>query len=110
MADLIDRIVGPPGTDVIDVHILTSAYDLYLEGVFTKGEIASYFSLVGQEITDADAIADVIDAKSNVTNKMRYFLKLQAVFLAITDGVPRYWTTFPTTPNKPNIKTDLEIP
>ena len=107
MTDLIDRIAGVNSADKISIHHLTSQYRLLAEDIRTGGEVVAEFNLVGQEITDANAVLAELDSQSNVTDKMRYILKIDAVFISVEARDSRYWTD--GVANKSVIKADLGI-
>ena len=110
MADLIDRIIGVDGVEKIAVHHFIAQYRMVSEGIRTGAEVVAEFDLVDQEITDANAVLTELNSQSNITNKMRYVLKLDAVFISIEAGDSRYWPSgISGEPDKATIKADLGI-
>ena len=107
MTDLIDRIAGINDAEKINIHHFTSQYNLVASGIRTGSEVLAEFGLVGQEITDANAVLTELNSKSNTLNKIAYILKMDAVFISVEAGDGRYWTG--ETPNKAIVKSDLDI-
>ena len=107
MTDLIDRIAGTNGAVKINIHHFTSQYTLVAEGIRTGAEVVAEFSLVGQEITDANAVLTELNSQSTVLKKIQYILKMDAVFISVEAGDSRYWTD--GIANKAIIKADLGI-
>ena len=83
MADLIDRLSGHGERPKLPVHQFISGYRLYAAGVLTRTQISEHWDLQGDEIIQATLIADKVDSKSNVTTKMLYVLKVEAVSMWI---------------------------
>jgi len=107
MADLIDRVAGINGAEKIAIHHFTSHYRLIAESIITGADTVAEFNLVGQEITDANAILTELNSKLTVVNKIEYILKMDAVFISVEADDSRYWTA--GVANKSVIKADLDI-
>lgn len=93
MADLIDRIGSDAPVDgrgKIAVHQFIGAERLYALGYVSRAEVASDWDLQGDEVTQAAAIADSIDAQANASAKMVYIARVEAIFMLLEhrdDGI-----------------------
>ena len=87
MADLIDRISGEsePARPKLNLHLFIAGLRFYAEGMKTKAEIATEFGLQGDEVTQAEALADLIDDESTALNKMRYVARVEAIGMCMED-------------------------
>ena len=85
MADLIDRISGEDGGK-INLHRFVAAERLYALGVVTGAEIVSEFNLTGDELIQAIALKDEIDALSGAEAKILYVARVESVCMCIEDG------------------------
>lgn len=91
MADLIDRIAGrlDDGSGAtrpkIPIHSFIGGYRLYVAGLVTRAELAQDYDLQGDELTQAVALADAVDAESTALAKMRYVLTVEGVCFRIED-------------------------
>lgn len=87
MADLIDRLSGEslPSRPKLHGHQFIGGLRLYAEGLKSRGEIAANWDLQGDELTQANAIADIIDIQVGVTAKIIYVLRFESIALLIED-------------------------
>lgn len=81
--------------DHIAVHFFFAAIDLWADGDLTRAEVIAAFSLVGDEVTQLDAIKVQYDAAGGAAAKGRYVSKVHSVYLLAEGG-------FITTENKVN--------
>lgn len=84
MSDLIDRISGEAEDEVpprpkIQILQFVAGYQLYALGFATRLEVADDWDLQGDEIPQATALADAIDAETGATNKLIYLSRIQAI-------------------------------
>ena len=95
MADLIDRISGEsfPDRPKINLHYFIGLWRLYVEGLWTRSEIAAALDLQGDEATQATALADNIDAEVGFADQIRQVLLVEAVGMALENNEdPLYHT------------------
>jgi len=91
MAGLYDRIVQG-SEDNVQVHNFMAVLALRAEGEINDAQAKTLINeqlatnLSGAEITDADAILAVLNAKATNTLKMRYFLKVDAANIILENG------------------------
>lgn len=84
MSDLIDRISGdaedaiPPRPKIL-IFQFVAGYQLYALGFATRLEVADDWDLQGDEIPQATALADAIDAAGSTANKLAYLARIQAI-------------------------------
>jgi hypothetical protein len=100
--DLIDRLAGiapikDPKTGIItkkiDTEIFIACYRGYAAGTITAAEIQIEFQFEGDELTQAIALKNNIDALSTKVDKIEYLLKVEAVaHLILRNDVQLYHT------------------
>ena len=113
MADLLDllafdeRITGRPK---ISVHQFCGYLVLYALGKRTRDELKTKWDLIDTEATQADLIADEIDAKNTAANKHRYVDQVDAVALLLDEQAPEYVTDpLNGTIDKAKVIADLDL-
>lgn len=82
MADLIDRLSGDSeieGRSKIQVEQFCAGYLLYALGLKTRAEVAAEWGLLGDEVTQATALADNLDAEVGATAKLLYLERIRAI-------------------------------
>lgn len=84
MADLVDRLSGEseflvPERARLPIHQFIGGQRLYALGLLSRSEIASEWDLQGDEITQAVAIADIIDAQVGASAKMIYIARVESI-------------------------------
>ena len=110
MADLIDRLSGKNlgGRPKLPIHQFVALVRLYAAGLVTKEEVVADWDLQGEELTQASALAGVIDGKVGAA-KMLYALTVDAVCLLLERDDDRVIHNSDGTVNRDKIKTLLEI-
>lgn len=111
MTDLIDRLSNEArslGVKKIAIESFCSALTLYATGDMVAGEVVAGYNLVGDEITQANALRGVIDSKSTLAAKMIYLQKVFAVFYRLEDANDTAFHTSGVV-NKSKVKSVLEI-
>lgn len=113
MADLLDRLAFDEritGRPKISVHQFCGYLVLYATGKRTRGELKTKWDLVDAEATQADLIADEVDAKPDAASKHRYVDRVDAVALLLDQRAPEY-VTDPVNGeiDKTKVKADLDI-
>jgi len=68
MADLIDRISGEDGVK-INLHRFVGVQRLYAFGAVSRAQVVAEFDLQGDEVTQAAALADKIDAETGAMTR-----------------------------------------
>ena len=110
MADLIDRLAGTDETrPKIAVHQFTAGLVLYASGAVTGSEVAQDWDLQGAELTQANALAAAVDAKSTALLKTIYVLKVNSVCMLLEDTNDTIYHNPDGTINKARVAADLEI-
>ena len=112
MADLIDRLAGTdPTRPKIPVHQFCGAFVLYVAGLKTKPQIATYFDLQGAEATQATTLGNAVDAQTGVANKIAYCLRVEAVAAMLELPYPddTFYHNPDGTVNKAAVQADLGI-
>ena len=111
MADLLDRIAFDEqitGRPKISVHQFCGYLVLYAIGKRTRGELKTKWDLIDAEASQADLIADEIDAKATAESKHRYVDQVDAVALLLDQRAPEY-VTAPGTIDKVKVQSDLDL-
>ena len=93
MADLLDRMTFDEditGRPKISNHQFNGYLILYALGKRTRAELKTKWDLIGAEATQADLIADEIDAKTDAASKHRYVDQVDAVALLLDQRAPEY--------------------
>jgi methylthioribose-1-phosphate isomerase len=88
-------------------HQFNAWFRLYALGLRTRLEVATAWDLQGAELTQADLLADEIDAIGGNDAKLAYVLRVDAVAMLLDSNDPTYVTG--TTINKTLVQTDLGI-
>lgn len=113
MADLVDRIRGKPdlGRPKIPVSQLYGALVLVSEGEMTEAEAKQDFDLQGDELTQANAILAVLDARTTAIGKIRYAMKFFSVSAILEQGETEdtIYNNPDGTINKTRVEAALEI-
>lgn len=116
MADLIDRFSGEslylvPPRPRVNTHRWIGAQRLYTMGEFTRLQIATEFGIVGNpdEERQATQIANAIDGAGNLTNRIIYIARVEAVVMCLNDGEDRLYHNLDGTVNKTKTFEDLQI-
>lgn len=120
MADLIDRLTHLsegmiPRRQGIAVHAFAADIRMYIAGKRTAQEMIQVYDLQGDELTQANQIRTIIDAK-NTTQKIVYASVLDAVCLLLGHPpdldypVPNVYFNADGSVIKSRVRTDLEIP
>ena len=89
MGDLIDRLSGESaeeGRPKIQIEQFLAGYVLYALGLKTKQEVAGAWGLQGQEVTQANALADALDAEVGASAKLIYLDRIRAISALIELG------------------------
>lgn len=111
MADLIDRLVYPEdvtGRPPIPTHEFAGRLRLYTGGKRTRAQAIVGFDLQGDELTQANQIADAIDARTGAAAKAEYLNVLLGVLYALEgDTDPLIWPGGAL--SKAQVGTDLEL-
>ena len=104
MADLIDRIQGTDETrPKIPSHQFVAALSEYARGKITRIQFSAAFDFQGTESTQATVLADAIDTKNKLVDKLQYVEEIaNVVYLAETPELGLYDT-------KAKIKTRLGL-
>lgn len=95
MADLIDRMTFQSevtGRPKISDHQFNAYLRLYALGLVTRLEVALAWNLQGDELTQANALADEIDAITGNDAKLAFVLRSDAVAMLLDSNDPRYVT------------------
>lgn len=111
MADLIDRITFHEritGRPKLNNHAFNGWLRLYAEGLRTRVEVAAAWDLQGDELAQANALANNIDAETGAVNKMRYVMLVDGISMMLDGGDPEYVSS-PSTIDKSKAKADLGI-
>ena len=111
MADLLDRLAfhdQTTGRPKISVHQFCGYLVLYALGKRTRSELETKWDLIGAEVTQANLIADVIDAKPDATSKHRYVDQVDAVALLLDEQATEY-VTAPGVIDKIKVQDDLDL-
>jgi len=109
MADLIDRISGDDDTrPKINLHRFMAYERLYAMGEWSRLQIATELDLQGAEATQAGQIADQIDGKANIGEKVIYIARVESVFMAIEDHADTFYHSGGAV-NKTKCYEDLQI-
>ena len=111
MADLLDRIAfddRTTGRPKISTHQFSGYLVLYAIGKRTRAELKTKWDLIDAEATQADLIADEIDAKATVESKHRYVDQVDAVSLLLDMQAPEY-VTAPGVIDKVKVQADLDL-
>ena len=111
MADLIDRITLDErytGRPKLNNHAFSGWLRLYAEGLRTRGNIANAWDLQGDELSQANALADNIDAETTAVSNLRYVLLVDGIAMMLDGNDPEYFTP-PSTIDKVKVKADLGI-
>ena len=111
MADLIDRITldeTHTGRPKMNNHAFSGWLRLYAEGLRNRGDVATAWDLQGDELTQANALADNIDAETGAVDKIRYVLLIDGIAMMLDGRDPEY-VTLPATIDKVKVKADLGI-
>lgn len=109
MADLIDRISGEDDTrPKINLHLFMGYERLYAMGEWTRLQIGTALNLQGSEATQATQIADQIDGKSTIGEKIIYIARVESVFMAIEDKQDTFYRSGGVV-NKTKCYEDLQI-
>lgn len=109
MADLVDRISGEDSSrPKINLHRFIGYERLYAMGEWSRSQIASSLNLQGSEATQATQIADNIDGKATLAEKIVYIARVESVFMAVEDHEDPFYHSGGVT-NKPKIYEDLQI-
>ncbi len=110
MADLIDRITLDErftNRPKLNNHAFNGWLRLYAEGLRTRGDVAAAWDLQGDELTQANALADNIDAETGAVDKMRYVMLIDGISMLLDSRDPDYVTG--ATIDKTRVKADLGI-
>jgi hypothetical protein len=110
MADLIDRMTFGPevhGRPKILNHQFNAYLRLYADGTASRNEVATAWDLVGDEITQANQLADEIDALVGGVEKLRYVLIIDAIAMLLDSRDARYVAG--TVIDKVKVKSDMGI-
>lgn len=108
MTDLIDRLIGwsefmIPARPQITVHVFESHFTLFATGKWTAVDAQIGLDLQGDELTQATAIVNAMNAK-NATQKISYGLSVRSIANELAhppgfkpDGTPenspnKYWS------------------
>ena len=111
MADLLDRLAfdeRTTGRPKIPVHQFSGYLILYVLGKRTRAELKTKWNLIDAEATQADLIADEIDAKTTAEEKHRYVDQVDAVSLLLDQQAEEY-VTAPGTIDKTKVQADLDL-
>lgn len=108
MSDLIDRISGEATSrPKINLHRFMAAERLYALGEWTRSQIATEFDFQGDEITQATALADKIDAETTILGKTIYILRVESVCMCTEDTNDKLYHNADLTVNKTKVYEDL---
>ena len=110
MADLIDRMTFDEritGRPKLANHQFSGYMILYALGLATRGEVATAWDLEGDEITQANLIADEVDDLVTADAKHRYVDRMDAVAMLLDYRDARYVTG--ETIDKVKVKADIGI-
>jgi len=111
MADLIDRIAlssEESGRPKINLHGFMGMERLYAMSEWSRSDIATALDLQGSEITQAIQIADSIDAKSTLPEKVIYIARVESVLMLVEDHNDTLYHSSGIV-NKPKVYEDLQI-
>lgn len=111
MADLLDRLAFDEritSRPKIATHQFGGYLVLYATGKRTRSEIATRWDLIGDELTQADLIADEIDSKPDAASKHRYVDRVDAVALLL-DYKDSEYITAPGEIDKVRVSSDLDL-
>lgn len=110
MADLIDRIAGTTlERPKINLHRFIGAERLYAFEEWTRADIAAEFDLQGNELTQAEQLADKIDSNVQPVNKALYILRVESVCMCLEDGEDRLYHNQDGSIDRPRVYEDLLI-
>lgn len=113
MADLIERLTfneEHTGKYKIPGHSFHYYMNLYALGLVSKVGFATKFNLEGDEVTQANLIADEIDARTDPCQKSIYVHRIQTVAGLLNVGDERYSIDYiEGTINKELVSSDLLI-
>lgn len=110
MTDLLDRLSGLDDTrPKINLHRFIGVERLYAMGEFSRTQIATEFNFQGAEITQATQIADNIDSKITLAEKVVYIARVESVCMCLEDALDTFYHSSPTALNKPKCYEDLQI-
>jgi hypothetical protein len=108
MADLIDRISGDTDRPKINLHRFIAYERLYAMGEWSRSQIATEMDLQGAEATQAAQIADQIDGKANLGEKVIYIARVESVLMAVEDHQDTFYHSAGSV-NKAKCYEDLQI-
>jgi len=112
MTDLIDRISGEGG-EKIPIHQFFGVLRLFAGGVKTLAEIKaaaqSMWNLTGDELSQAQELADNVSSKSSGIAKVSYILRIEAIAMLLESGSgdTLYYSSGDV--DKSVVKTDMEL-
>ena len=113
MADLIDRItldIRWTSRPKLNNHAFSGWLRLYAEGLRTRGEVATAWDLQGDELSQANALADNSDAEKTAVSKMRYVLLVDGIAMMLDGWDSEYVISGdPPVIDKAKVKADLGI-
>ena len=110
MADLIDRMTfheDKTGRPKISNHQFSGYMILYALGLATRGEVATAWDLQGDELVQANLIADEVDDILKADDKHRFVDRMDAVAMLLDSRDARYVTG--ETIDKVKVKADIGI-
>lgn len=109
MADLIDRISGEVQIrPKINLHLFIGYERLYAMGEWTRLQIGAALDLQGAEAAQATQIADQIDGKATIGEKIIYIARVESVLMAVEDHGDTFYHSGGVV-NKTKCYEDLQI-
>lgn len=110
MADLIDRLSGQDNTrPKISPHGFCGVLELYSAGKVSQAEVVLNWDLQGAELTQAIALRNKIDEKTNASAKIAYVLDVIHIALLIEDDDDQIYHNPDGSVDKTRVILDLEI-
>lgn len=105
MATLIERLMhnAPVSSDHIALHQFMSALRLWVRGIFTKNQLATFYNVSGGDAS-AQALLNLISNAATEIDKLRQLDKIEDCFM-VHEGEQ----TRPLMPDEASIKTALGI-
>jgi len=82
---------------------------LYALGEWSRSALAAEFGLEGAAATQANQLADQIDAQTGASNKALYILRVESVCMCVEDGGDRLYHNTDGTVNKAKVYEDILI-
>ena len=85
---LTDRIMhkGAQIDFPISIHSFSAAFMLYCTGDLTRAQVIAYFTLIGGDVTEFDALKAKYDSLATAIEKVAYIWKLESAGVLYENG------------------------